>query len=90
MPSIVLLIFIACISVKALAAAPTYKPSSYSAEPIDISLNAYGASSMAPEALAMGEIAPDFELPVSGGGLYTLSKNTDQGIVAIIFYRGHW
>ena len=75
--------------VKALAAAPPlYKASSQSPEPIDITSNAYGASSLAPTAINIAETAPDFHLPISGGGSYRLSEAEKP--VAIVFYRGHW
>ena len=67
---------------------PLYKPSSRSPEPVDITSNAYGASSLAPTAINIADQAPDFNLPVSGGGNYRLS-DVDKP-VAIIFYRGHW
>ena len=69
---------------------PSYKPSSFSPVPLDISTNGYGASSLAPDALGLGEIAPDFDLSLSGGGRFSLSKTAIGGPVAIIFYRGHW
>ena len=69
---------------------PLYKPSSRAAEPIDIRSNAYGGSSLAPDAMSIGEIAPDFRLPISGGDEYVLSDAVKDGPVAIIFYRGHW
>lgn len=69
---------------------PLYKPSSRSPEPVDISSNVYGASSLAPTAIAIGEVAPEFKLPVSGGGLYESTAATTNNPTAIIFYRGHW
>ena len=69
---------------------PLYKPSSRSPEPVDISSNVYGASSLAPTAIAIGEVAPEFKLPVSGGGLYESTATTTNNPTAIIFYRGHW
>ena len=69
---------------------PLYKPSSNSPMLIDISLNQYGANDVAPEALGIGDIAPDFALPRAGGGTYTLSESVEKGSVAIIFYRDHW
>ena len=69
---------------------PLYKPSSRSPQPIDISSNAYGHSVFAPDALGIGEVAPEFNLPLSGGGLYSLEGASNDGPVVIIFYRGHW
>lgn len=85
--------FIAGLSVMAAANAlaadpPLYKPSSRSPEPIDITSNAYGANSLAPTAINIADRAPDFDLPVSGGGNYRLSAADKP--VAIVFYRGHW
>ncbi len=68
---------------------PLYKPSSFSESAEDISSNAYGASSLAPKAVGVGEVAPDFSLPVSGGGSFRLSTVAEDGPGAIIFYRGH-
>ena len=76
------------VSAEAEVQVPLYKPSSRSPEPIDISTNAYGASGLAPSAIEIAELAPDFDLPVSGGGTYQLS-DADKP-VAVIFYRGHW
>ncbi|MDA0272501.1 MAG: redoxin domain-containing protein [Proteobacteria bacterium] len=69
---------------------PRYKPSSRSPEPIDLSANGYGGSLLAPDALVIGEKAPDFSLPVSGGGTFNLQSAADKGPVVIVFYRGHW
>ncbi len=73
---------------------PRYKPSSRSAEPIDLSANHYGGSLLAPAALEIGEKAPDFTLPVSGGGTFHLQSHlqsaAQNGPVVIVFYRGHW
>ena len=69
---------------------PRYKPSSRSPEPIDLSANVYGGSLLAPAALAIGEKAPDFTLPVSGGGTFQLQSVAVNGPVVIVFYRGHW
>ena len=72
------------------SAYPTYKPASRSPEPIDIRRNAYGASRSAPDALKIGERAPDFTVPRAGGGSLALESARSQGDVVIIFYRGHW
>ena len=69
---------------------PFYKPSSRSPEPIDILSNAYGLSRSAPEALAIGDQAPDFTLPRAGGGQVDLADYLEQGPLVLIFYRGHW
>jgi hypothetical protein len=87
---------LSCLSTPSLLAAaqdglgtvPLYKPSSRSPTALDISLNTYGASSFAVEALNLGEVAPDFNLPQVGGGHYRLSESTKP--VVLIFYRGHW
>lgn len=67
-----------------------YKPSSRSPEAIDIRSNSYGASSLAPAALKIGEQGPGFELPLASGGRVSLQELRQDGPVAIIFYRGHW
>ncbi len=69
---------------------PRYKPSSRSADAIDITTNGYGASRDAPDALGIGELAPDFVLPQAGGGEVSLEALREKGPVALIFYRGHW
>lgn len=69
---------------------PAYKPSVASIAPVDITTNAYGQSPLAPNALGIGEIAPDFSLPRSGNGEYQLAQQASHGSVAIVFYRGHW
>jgi hypothetical protein len=69
---------------------PRYKPSSRSPEPMDIRTNAYGASRSAPDALEIGDTAPDFTLPRAGGGALSLADLRGSGPVALIFYRGHW
>jgi len=68
---------------------PRYKPASRT-EPMDIRTNAYGASRSAPNALKIGDLAPDFKLPRAGGGSVSLTAARQSGPVAIIFYRGHW
>ncbi len=69
--------------------APRYKPSSRSAEAVDITSNAYGYSRNAPSALEIGETAPDFVLPGPGGQV-ALRELRQDGEVVIVFYRGHW
>ncbi len=69
---------------------PRYKPSSRSAQAVDIRTNAYGASRDAPAALSIGERVADFIVPRAGGGFVSLSEAREKGPVAIIFYRGHW
>ena len=71
------------------ASVPHYPPSSWSPVPVDITSNEYGESYLAPFALELGDISPDFSLPVSGGGSFRLS-GADRFPVVIIFYRGHW
>ena len=69
---------------------PFYKPSSRSPQPIDILSNSYGRSRSAPDALAIGDQAPDFVLPRAGGGQVRLADHLEQGTLVLIFYRGHW
>jgi hypothetical protein len=69
---------------------PAYKPSSRSAEASDIRLNEYGYSASAPDALGIGDTAPDFELATPGGQTFSSRNARQQGPVAIVFYRGHW
>ncbi len=69
---------------------PRYKPSSRSPEALDIRTNAYGASRDAPDALRIGDLAPEFSAPKAGGGTVSLAGARTDGPVALIFYRGHW
>lgn len=69
---------------------PRYKPASRSPEAVDIRTNAYGASRSAPNALQIGDTAPDFEVAQAGGGSLSLQAMRASGPVALIFYRGHW
>jgi len=41
------------------------------------------------EATALGQTAPDFTLPTSAGGTYTLSARGDDPVV-LVFFRGTW
>lgn len=72
------------------AAVPHYKPSSRSPAPVDITSNAYGFSRSAPDALAIGDRAPDFQLRRAGGGALRLREHLARGDVVLVFYRGHW
>lgn|GEM_PF-3121102 len=86
-----IIVVVMCASnVYAEAAFPAYKPSSRSPQAIDIRTNAYGASRTAPNALGVGDTAPDFVVPRAGGGEVDLRALRQKGPVAIIFYRGHW
>ncbi len=69
---------------------PHYKPASRAPAPMDIRTNAYGASRAAPEALGIGDAAPDFLIPRVGGGQLSLAQTRAQGDVVLVFYRGHW
>ena len=75
---------------EASSAKPLYKPSSRSPQPMDILSNAYGASTSAPEALEVGDVAPEFSVPAAGDATFSLKSALEQGSVALIFYRGHW
>ncbi len=41
------------------------------------------------EGTELGRTAPDFTLPTSAGGSYTLSEHGD-GPVVLVFFRGTW
>lgn len=69
---------------------PRYKPASRNPEPIDIRTNAYGASRSAPDALRIGDTAPDFVVPQADEGSLSLQAMRASGPVVLIFYRGHW
>lgn len=71
-------------------AVPFYKPSSNSPAAMNILSPGYGGSRIAPNAIALGSIAPDFTLPRAGGGQVSLAQELSKGPAAIIFYRGHW
>ena len=87
MNKLTLLLFASILTASSLFASeqPRYKPSSSSPYPVDISLNAYGVSPLAPNALGIGEAAPLFTRVVNDGSKFTPTRTT-----AIIFYRGHW
>ena len=72
-----------------VANTPFYKPSARAPEAMDITENAYGYSQTAPDALRIGELAPEFDLPGPTGAV-KLSSLRAQGEVVIVFYRGHW
>ena len=79
------------VAVDAIAdAGPRYKPSSRSPAALDILSNEYGYSRTAPEALAIGDQAPDFSLPGPFGTHAVLSELLKSGPAVLIFYRGHW
>jgi peroxiredoxin len=40
--------------------------------------------------LAVGNTAPDFELPTSRGNYRRLSDLLAGGFCLLVFYRGHW
>lgn len=69
---------------------PLYKPSGRSPRALDIRSPEYGASSSAPAALSIDAKVPDFVVPRAGGGDIDLADLRAQGLVAIVFYRGHW
>lgn len=78
------------VAVIAVGEVPLYKPSSRAPEPLDIRTNQYGYSSTAPNALAIGDVAPDFEVLTPQETLLSSEKLRADGPLAIIFYRGHW
>ena len=41
-------------------------------------------------ALKVGDRAPPFNLPASGGGTFGLAEALRRGPVALVFYRGSW
>ena len=55
---------------------PLYLAYSIAPEPTDITANAYGASRLAPDAFGIGEIAPDFDLPLSNADAWRLRAAT--------------
>jgi hypothetical protein len=89
-PLLWLLLILPTLPVAAEEVYPRYKPSSRNPQPMDIRTNAYGASRSAPDALEIGDVAPDFTLPRAGGGAVSLAAARSTGPVTIIFYRGHW
>lgn len=52
--------------------------------------DALDASGIANQALTVGDVAPDFELPDATGKSIRLSELLKQGAVVINFYRGEW
>lgn len=55
-----------------------------------ITTNGYGAYADAPHAPQLGDVAPDFELPLARGGSFSLAQARTRGPVVIVFYRGFW
>jgi peroxiredoxin len=55
---------------------------------VDASANELGARTW--PARAVGEAAPDFELPDARGGSLTLAGLRGEGPVVLVFYRGAW
>jgi hypothetical protein len=41
-------------------------------------------------ALAVGSRAPEFTLPATTGGRWSLASAVRKGPVVVLFYRGHW
>ena len=72
------------------SAIPKYKPSSRSPLAIDIRSATYGASRLAPNALSIGDPAPNFEVARAGGGQLKVPDTAKEGPTVLIFYRGHW
>jgi cytochrome oxidase Cu insertion factor (SCO1/SenC/PrrC family) len=52
--------------------------------------DALGLAPVAPERVAVGDVAPDFTLRAHGGGTVTLSDFRGKRDVILVFYRGHW
>lgn len=71
-------------------ARPAYLPSGKSTSLVDITTDAYGAFSAAPNAPSIGDIAPDFSLPTTTGETFSLAEAVSAGEVAIVFFRGFW
>lgn len=69
---------------------PKRKPSKFSKAPIDITTDAYGAFSDAPDAPGVGDVIPDFSLPRTDGKTFKLSRALKDREALLIFYRGHW
>ncbi len=69
-------------------APPAYLPSAFSDATVAITTNAYGAYGGAPDALKIGDVAPDFTLPSADGSV--LSSASLDGDVVLVFFRGFW
>ena len=57
---------------------------------IPLTSNNYGRFAAAPEALKIGDKAPDFQLPLTSDERFQLSTANPGGDVVIVFYRGFW
>lgn len=89
--TIVLLALVGCAGPKTPGpAAPTYLPSAFSDAAVDITTNAYGAYAGAPDALEIGDLAPDFALPSATGEVVSLGALRAGGDVVLVFFRGFW
>jgi peroxiredoxin len=42
------------------------------------------------KAPAVGDVAPEFELPSSARKVCRLSELVAGGLAVVVFYRGHW
>ena len=62
------------------------------AKPKDTNATAAQALGTLPDGvgIAVGEVAPDFELPAVEGGKVSLSALLKKGEVLLVFYRGGW
>ncbi|MEQ8829875.1 MAG: peroxiredoxin-like family protein [Alphaproteobacteria bacterium] len=58
--------------------------------PIEQGAGEISAMGIIDNALAEGEMAPDFDLPRYGGGIGSLSGYLEKGPVVLTFYRGIW
>ncbi len=57
---------------------------------LPITSNEYGFDPRAPQAVRVGETAPDFTVPSAAGGPVTLSVLAKRGQVVLVIYRGQW
>lgn len=57
---------------------------------LDDAIDAVDSSALAEQALAVGETAPDFELPDARGGSVASADLLAEGPLVVSFYRGGW
>lgn len=77
------------------AVQPQPEPEQATAQPqkgalIPLNSNLYGRFRWAQDAPELGDVAPDFTLPLVDGSTFNLAEARADGDVVVVFYRGFW
>lgn len=77
------------------AVQPQPEPEQATAQPqkgalIPLNSNLYGRFHWAQDAPELGDVAPDFTLPLVDGSTFNLAEARADGDVVVVFYRGFW